>query len=429
MDSEAVVEFLGQVPLLQRLPSCSLRKIAEVVEFKHYDTGDHVIREGQDGNGIYFIWNGEAEVSCSVNAEEGNPPEYQLKQYDYFGYGDGDSIHEVNVVALSKLTCLVLQRQNINLLKPNSIWNADESPETYSMVEHILRLEPIEVDIFRGFTLPGAPVFRQVFGGQFLGQALAAASKTVDCLKLAHSLHACFIIAGDAHLPIIYQVHRIRDGKSFATRRVDATQHGSVVFTMLVSFQKEEPGFERQETLMPPVPNPERLLSMEELRERRLTNPRLPINYRNTVARREFTPWPIEIRFFEPSNSTKKYGSEPSLMYWFKARGKLSDDTALHRCVVAYASDLILLDVSLNPHREKGLKTRSLSLDHSIWFHRDCRADDWLLYVIESPSTCGGRGFCSGRMFNRKGELVVSLIQEGLIRKAISSNQAPKSKL
>ncbi|MQL84170.1 hypothetical protein Taro_016689 [Colocasia esculenta] len=116
-------------------------------------------------------------------------------------------------------------------------------------------------------------------------------------------------------------------------------------------------------------------------------------------------------------------------MYWFRARGKLSDDAALHRCVVAYASDLIFLNVSLNPHREKGLKTRSLSLDHSIWFHRDCRADDWLLYVIESPSAHGGRGFCYGRMFNRKGELVASLTQEGLIRKATSPVNPPKSKL
>ncbi|RZR85156.1 hypothetical protein BHM03_00012106, partial [Ensete ventricosum] len=194
-------------------------------------------------------------------------------------------------------------------------------------------------------------------------QALAAASKTVDCLKLAHSLHVNFIVAGDVHSPIIYQVHRARDGKSFATRRVDARQHGIVMFTLLCSFQKEEAGFEHQEVLMPNVPGPEMLLSMEELRERRITDPRLPMHYRNTVARRKFVPWPIEIKFCETDDSAKQ--SQPRLKYWLKARGNLSDDPALHRCVVAYASDLLFSGVSLNPHRRKGVRTASLSLDHS----------------------------------------------------------------
>ncbi|KAG6514274.1 hypothetical protein ZIOFF_024621 [Zingiber officinale] len=375
----------------------------------------------------------------------------------------------------------------------------------------------VQVDIFRGFTLPDAPSFGQVFGGQLIGQAcsrnlppqilymekylilfaiynqspkkllriplghlhlssfsssfsdgllslevdkpllgvhvffysfnillncflflqaLAAACKTVDCFKLAHSLHAVFIVSGDINsrtltlfclLPIIYQVQRARDGKSFATRQVEARQRGTTMFTLLASFQKVESGFEHQEVLMPCVPGPETLLSMEELRERRITDPRLPMHYRNTVALTKFIPWPIEIKFCDTSDSSKQ--SHPSLKYWFKARGKLSDDAALHRCVVAYASDLIFSGVSLNPHRRRGVKTASLSLDHSIWFHRPVRADDWLLFVIESPSASGGRGFVTGHMFNQKGELIVSLTQECLIRKPNQKSQVPHAKL
>ncbi|PKA48250.1 palmitoyl-CoA hydrolase [Apostasia shenzhenica] len=424
MDPEAVIEFLSQVPLLQRLPSSSIRKIAELVQVKHYDSGEFIVHEGEAGDGLYIIWDGQAEVSGSVAMEEGNRPEFQLKQFDYFGY-DGTA-HHVNVLALCKVTCLVLPHEHSNLLQPKSIWNADGTPKDFSLVEHILHLEPIEVDIFRGFTLPNAPSFGHVFGGQLIGQALAAASKTVDCLKLVHSLHVYFLLTGDISAPMVYQVHRDRDGNSFATRRVEAKQHGVIIFILLASFQKEVSGFEHQKLLMPTVPFPENLSSMEELREKRLTDPRLPMHYRNTVARKKFVPWPIEIRFCE-QNSVRQ--SKASMNYWFRARGKLSDDQALHRCVVAYSSDLLFSGVSLDPHRQKGVKTTSLSLDHSMWFHRAVKADDWILFAIESPSAHGGRGFVSGQMFNRKGELIVSLTQEALIRRAKTPSQTPNAKL
>ncbi|KAL0309238.1 UNVERIFIED_CONTAM: Acyl-CoA thioesterase 2 [Sesamum radiatum] len=195
------------------------------------------------------------------------------------------------------------------------------------------------------------------------------------------------------------------------------------------NLQKEEVGFDHQVATMPSVPDPETLLSMEELRERRLIDPRLPRTYRNKVASVEFVPWPIEIRFCQPNTSTNQTKSPPSIRYWFRARGKLSDEQALHRCVAAYASDLIFLQISLNPHREKGLKSASVSLDHAMWFHRPFRADDWLLYVIDSPNAHSARGFVVGRMFTRKGELVVSLTQEGLLRRARTPVSTVQSKL
>ncbi|KAL9234471.1 hypothetical protein vseg_009341 [Gypsophila vaccaria] len=425
MNPDSVAEFLGGVPLLQRLPSSSLRKIADIIKVEHYDEGEFVIRNG-DSKGVYFILEGEAEV-CG-NSEEDIRPEFILKRYDYFGSGAPTAEQKVDVIASSKLTCLLLPSEHCSLLRPKSIWNADEKQETCAQVESILHLDPIEVNLFQGITLPYAPKFGKMFGGQFIGHALAAASKTVDCLKIVHHLQAYFLLVGDFDIPVIYEVHRLRDGKSIASRRVDAIQKGVVVFTLLASFQKEEKGFEHQEVVMPPVPPPSTLLSLEELRERRIIDPRLPRTYRNKVVAAEYVPWPIELRFCDPDNSTNQIKSPPRVRYWFKAKGKLTDDQALHRCVVAYASDLMFVGVSGNPHRQRDLKISILSLNHTMWFHRLVKADDWILFVIETPSASESRGLVTGQMFNQKGELVVTLVQEGLMRVAKTPQTAIRAK-
>jgi len=272
----------------------------------------------------------------------------------------------------------------------------------------ILDLETLEKNLYRGLS-PQAG-WQRVFGGQVIGQALVAASRTVE-ERLAHSLHAYFLRAGDPAIPIIYEVDRIRDGGSFSTRRVVAIQHGQAIFSMAASFHKEEGGLHHQ-IKMPDVPSPEALPSEAELKER-LTG-RLPPQVKAYWDRER----PIEIRpvdlgrYFSPENRA------PSQQVWIRATGNLGDDPALHQCVLAYASDFTLLDTALIAHGRFVFDPRLMlaSLDHAIWFHRKFRADEWLLYAQDSPSSNAGRAFCRGTLFTREGELVASTAQEGLVR-------------
>jgi acyl-CoA thioesterase II len=272
----------------------------------------------------------------------------------------------------------------------------------------LLDLEKIEENIFRGIS-PKDRVQR-VFGGQVLGQALVAAGRTVDG-RFCHSLHAYFLRAGDPKVPILYEVDRSRDGTSFTSRRVVAIQHGRPIFTLEASFQCDEPGYEHAFD-MPQVPDPETLVSDAELRA--MVADRLPEELRGWALR----PRPIETRPVEPRDYFEPAGRPPHEMLWIRATGPLPDDLALHQCVLAFASDMSIIETGMLPHGIGWFdnKVQMASLDHAMWFHRPFRADDWLLYVQDSPSASGARSFNRGMVFTRQGALVASVTQEGLMR-------------
>jgi acyl-CoA thioesterase II len=275
-------------------------------------------------------------------------------------------------------------------------------------VLELLDLEPIEENIFRGRS-PEDRVQR-VFGGQVLGQALVAAGRTVEG-RTCHSLHAYFLRAGDPKVPILYEVDRSRDGSSFTSRRVVAIQHGRPIFTLEASFQLDQPGYEHAFE-MPAAPAPETLPDEAELRASVVD--RLPEEYRAWALR----PRPIETRPVDPREYFAPAKRPPHEMRWIRARGTMPGELSLHQCVLAYASDMSLLDTGLLPHGIGWFdnKVQMASLDHAMWFHRPFRADEWLLYVQDSPSASGARSFNRGMIFTRDGKLVASVAQEGLMR-------------
>jgi acyl-CoA thioesterase-2 len=285
---------------------------------------------------------------------------------------------------------------------------ASESSAVDDLVA-ILDLERLEQNLFRGRG-PRAG-WQRVYGGQVLGQALVAAVRTVPEERVAHSAHAYFLLPGDPAEPIIYDVERIRDGGSFTTRRVKGIQHGRAMFAMSVSFHKNEGGYDHQAS-MPDVPPPEELPNEHDLKDQMLD--KLPENMRRYWERER----PIEIRPVDVSRYFARDKREPGQLIWMRATKPLPDSFPLHQCVLAYASDFTLLDTALIAHGklmfDKDLQLASL--DHSMWFHRPFRADEWLLYAQDSPSAYGGRGFCRGSVYTRDGLLVASTTQEGLMR-------------
>jgi acyl-CoA thioesterase-2 len=285
----------------------------------------------------------------------------------------------------------------------------------------ILDLERLEVNLFRGRSPQVG--WQRVFGGQVIGQALVAACHTVDVAgRPPHSLHAYFLLGGDPKVPIIYEVDRIRDGKSFTTRRVVAIQHGEAIFTMAVSFHGDEPGMSHQAP-MPDVPAPEQLPDEAHIKARVL--PLMPDAVRRYYERER----PIEWRPVELDRYLGKKIENGRFHVWIRATGRLPDEPAIHQCVLAYASDMLLLDSALIPHGrtvfEKTLM--AASLDHALWFHRPFRADDWLLYAHDSPNLSGSRGFSRGLIFARDGTLVASVAQEGLLRERTAGHAEQKT--
>lgn len=272
----------------------------------------------------------------------------------------------------------------------------------------ILDLETLEKNLFRGHSpLIG---WKRVYGGQVIAQALVAANRTVDG-RSPHSLHGYFLLGGDPSIPILYEVDRIRDGRSFTTRRVVAVQRGEAIFAMSVSYQMAESGHHHQ-TTMPEVPAPEDLPDEADLK--RLYLDTLP-PARAAYWKRER---PIEVRPVDPQGYFDRKVPAAHNNLWFRATGRLPDDPAIHAAVLAYASDMSLLDSAMVAHGKSvaDADIMAASLDHALWFHEDFRADEWLLYAQESPWAGHARGLGRGLIYTRDGRLIASAMQEGLVR-------------
>ncbi|MEV0591492.1 acyl-CoA thioesterase [Nonomuraea cavernae] len=283
----------------------------------------------------------------------------------------------------------------------------------------LLDLEQIELDIFRGRS-PEERIQR-VFGGQVAAQALVAAGRTVPDDRTVHSLHAYFIRPGDPSIPIVYNVERLRDGRSFNTRRIMAIQHGKAIFTMSASFHIFEEGVEHQASMMPVVPEAETLPMFQDQMIGLVGD---APEYRDWLSR----PRPVDARYASPL--TWEAYQNPALKsaqtnVWFRYHAELPDDPLLHVVLAAYASDFTLVDTIMLAHGMAfgASDVQGSSLDHAMWFHRPFRADDWLLYAQESPWAGAGRGLARGEMFTASGELVVSVVQEALIRTTRSQNR------
>jgi acyl-CoA thioesterase II len=275
-----------------------------------------------------------------------------------------------------------------------------------------LDLETIEVDIFRGRSPQNS--WKRVFGGQVIAQALVAASRTVEG-RAPHSLHGYFILPGDPLVPIVFEVDRIRDGKSFTTRRVVAIQHGKAIFSLSASFQVEEEGLEHY-LPMPEAPDPDSLVDpvallksvgeKEQQRAQAFFDRIRPIEFR-----------PLDLSRYAPG--ARGVAAQPRRSLWIRIAGRLPDDAAIHRAALAFLSDMTLIDTALATHgySVSDPEFQVASLDHAIWFHRPCRADEWLLYVQDSPNSGGSRGLTRGLLYTRAGVLAASVAQEGLIRR------------
>jgi acyl-CoA thioesterase-2 len=276
----------------------------------------------------------------------------------------------------------------------------------------LLDLDNLEVNLFRGESrdLGG----KSVFGGQVIGQALVAAGRTIED-AVPHSLHAYFLRPGDMAKPIVYDVDRVRDGRTFSARRVQAIQHGNPILTMIASFQRPEAGLSHQ-VEAPEVPHPDTLRPMADLqREWLAAMPEVPERIRQAVNSQSLA---IEFRPVTPWNPLQPEKREPRQHIWLRAAGKLPDDPMLHTCVLAYASDFNLLSTALLPHG-RGWLDRSMvvaSIDHAIWFHRPFRADEWLLYSMDSPTSQASRGLSRGLVYDLQGRIVASVVQESLMR-------------
>ncbi|WP_448547138.1 acyl-CoA thioesterase II [Thalassotalea fusca] len=273
----------------------------------------------------------------------------------------------------------------------------------------LLKLETIEQGIYRGQSQDLG--FRALFGGQVMGQALSAAQETIAAERYVHSLHSYFLRPGDASKPVVYEVENIRDGKSFGTRRVKAIQNGNVIFYLTASFQEIEQGFDHQDP-MPNVAGPDELPSISDFIFDHQEY--IPENVRGKFLSEK----PIELRPVEQYNWVKPVKTHPKCHMWIKANGNMPDDLRIHTYMLAYTSDFHFLPTALFAHGKSHWQPnfQIATIDHAMWFHRPFRMDEWLLYVMESPTAISGRGLVRGQIFSQSGDLVATTMQEGVIR-------------
>jgi len=293
---------------------------------------------------------------------------------------------------------------------------ADETPRGQQALDALvalLDLERLEVNLFRGVSPPHSPT--RVFGGQVAGQALVAAGRTVPADRAVHSLHAYFIRPGDPSVPIVYEAERVRDGRSFTTRRVLAIQHGEAIFSLSASFQLAQHGLVHTEPIPADVPSPESLPGLDSW---------IPTGGGGGWL--TAVPRPLDIRYVEEPiwSSSRRSATATARRVWMRADGTLPDNRLLHLCLLTYASDLTLLGSVLARHElSSTANVQMASLDHAVWFHRPFRADDWLLYECYSPVASGSRGLAMGRFYSQEGALVATTVQEGLVRVAAKRNR------
>ncbi|XP_012693959.1 acyl-coenzyme A thioesterase 8 [Clupea harengus] len=318
-----------------------------------------------------------------------------------------------------------LRSQSCNGTTPEDMPSSDTPDLRSILVTSVLNLETLDADLYRG-KHHWVPRSQRLFGGQIIGQALVAAAKSVTEHLFAHSLHCYFVRAGDPRVPVLYQVERTRDGRSFSVRSVKAIQHGQPILICQASFHLQQPSTLEHQFTMPTVPPPEALLTVEQLVQQYLSDPNLAVKARTGLNNILAGEVPIEIKPVNPPDFYRHIAMEPKKLFWVRARGYIGEgDMKLHCCVAAYVSDYAFLGTAVLPFPEFRAQF-SASLDHAMWFHNTFRADQWMLYECESPWAGGSRGLVQGRLWRQDGVLAASCAQEGVLRMMKTS---PESKL
>ncbi|KAG0591588.1 hypothetical protein KC19_1G186200 [Ceratodon purpureus] len=385
-EHQQVLSLLGSLPFLQRLPGDSFQEVVERAQLRRFGVDELVVRAGEPGEGLYVIWKGKAEVLRTGDDGTERHLARILTTGDHFGhvrFGPEKQPQKYDIVARSEISCVVIRHEQAHLLSPASTWR--HPPGELSVVERLLQLEFVKDDIFQANPIPEVPSFwGNMYGGRMVGLALGAACKTVDPALVAHSLHSYFILGGIASLPVTFKVERIRSGHTFATRHVQATQKGKVCFAMYASFQRIEDGLEHQYP-MPPTASPNELPTYEELLGPLCDDPRKHIRQSATSCLQMGQT--LDLRYFNRRSQLTNEPQEPRQRLWVRTKGKLGDDQALHRSAAGYAFDWSFLETAMMPHSKlvNEHPVFGFSIDHSIWFHRPFRADEYLLFVVYKP--------------------------------------------